>query len=66
MTTTHHDRLLAGLRVIDAGHVLAGPFVGTLLADLGVEVIKLELPELAKQGSKAGSALRAVEYRNKK
>lgn len=35
MTTTHHDRLLAGLRVIDAGHVLAGPFVGTLLADLG-------------------------------
>lgn len=62
----HHDRLLAGLRVIDAGHVLAGPFVGTLLADLGAEVVKLELPELAKQGSQAGSALRAVEYRNKK
>ncbi|ETW98061.1 MAG: CoA transferase [Candidatus Entotheonella factor] len=66
MNMVHHDRLLAGLRVIDAGHVLAGPFVGTLLADLGAEVIKLELPELAKQGSKAGSALRAVEYRNKK
>lgn len=66
MTMEHHDRLLAGLRVIDAGHVLAGPFVGTLLADLGAEVIKLELPELAQQGSKAGSALRAVEYRNKK
>ncbi len=66
MTTTPHDRLLAGLRVIDAGHVLAGPFVGTLLADLGAEVIKIELPELAQQGNKAGSALRAVEYRNKK
>ena len=30
-----HDRLLAGLRVIDAGQVVAAPFVGTLLADLG-------------------------------
>ncbi len=61
-----HDRLLTGLRIIDAGHVLAGPFVGTLLGDLGAEVIKVELPDLAKPDAKPGGSLRAVEYRNKK
>src|SRR5579864_9685014 len=35
---------LAGLRVLEFGSMLAGPFVGSLLADFGAEVIKVEKP----------------------
>ncbi|MCV6627241.1 MAG: CoA transferase, partial [Cellvibrionaceae bacterium] len=36
---------LAGLKVIEAGQLLAGPFAGSMLAYFGAEVIKLEPPE---------------------
>ena len=35
---------LAGLRVIDAGNMIAGPLAATQLADFGADVIKLEMP----------------------
>ncbi len=36
---------LQGLRVLEMGQLIAGPFCGQLLADMGAEVIKIELPE---------------------
>lgn len=35
---------LAGVRVVEAGQLLAGPFAGHQLADFGAEVIKVEPP----------------------
>jgi crotonobetainyl-CoA:carnitine CoA-transferase CaiB-like acyl-CoA transferase len=36
---------LAGLKVIELARILAGPWAGQILADLGAEVIKIEAPE---------------------
>ena len=38
------DYLFAGLKVLDVGTWIAGPVAGTMLADFGAEVIKVEMP----------------------
>ena len=42
---TPSPRPLEGLRVIEAGQLLAGPFAATILGYYGAEVIKVEPPE---------------------
>ncbi|MEX5634875.1 CaiB/BaiF CoA transferase family protein [Parafrankia sp. FMc2] len=46
---------LAGIRILEVGHILAGPYATMLLADLGAEVTKLEPPggDLSRQVSDA-------------
>ncbi len=36
---------LAGLKVLDMSRVLAGPFAGRMLSDLGADVVKVEPPD---------------------
>jgi crotonobetainyl-CoA:carnitine CoA-transferase CaiB-like acyl-CoA transferase len=38
------DGPLSGLRVLEFGQLLAGPYVGTLLSDFGADVVKIEAP----------------------
>ena len=52
-TATAPTGPLAGLRILDISTVIAGPFAATLLADLGAEVLKVEMPG-------AGDALRRL------
>ena len=47
---------LAGLKVIELGQLIAGPFAGKTLGDFGAEVIKIEPP--ATEGKPGGDPLR--------
>jgi crotonobetainyl-CoA:carnitine CoA-transferase CaiB-like acyl-CoA transferase len=39
---TDLSQVLAGVRVLDFGRYIAGPYCGALLADYGAEVIRIE------------------------
>jgi formyl-CoA transferase len=67
------DGPLTGLRVLEVGTLLAGPFAARLLGDFGAEVIKLEAPGTGDplrewgNGTAEGRSLWwAVQSRNKK
>jgi formyl-CoA transferase len=64
---------LAGVRVVELGQLLAGPFTGRLLGDMGAEVIKVEAPgqpdpirDWGKARYKGRSLWWPVQSRNKK
>ena len=42
-------RPLDGLRVLDATHIVAGPFCAMLLADMGAEVVKIERTKVGER-----------------
>src|ERR1700716_3063578 len=48
---------LQGIRVLEVGNYMAGPFCGMQLADLGAEVIKVEPPDGGDQGRSMGAVL---------
>jgi formyl-CoA transferase len=47
---------LSGLRVLELGQLIAGPFAGKMLAEFGAEVIKVEPP--ARSDARGGDPLR--------
>ncbi|NOG73391.1 CaiB/BaiF CoA-transferase family protein [Roseicella sp. DB1501] len=50
--------VLAGIRVVELGQVLSGPFAGAILADLGAEVVKVEKPDGGDDARQMGPAFR--------
>jgi crotonobetainyl-CoA:carnitine CoA-transferase CaiB-like acyl-CoA transferase len=61
---------LSGLRVVEMGQLIAGPFCGQLLGDMGAEVIKVEPPETGDPMREWGQGEEKVQWeviaRNKK
>jgi formyl-CoA transferase len=49
---------LAGIKIVELGQVLAGPFAGAIFADLGALVIKVEKPNGGDDARQMGAAFR--------
>jgi formyl-CoA transferase len=50
--------VLDGVRVVELGQVLAGPFAGAIFADLGADVIKVEKPDGGDDARRMGPDFR--------
>lgn len=51
---------LAGVRIVEFAHVIAGPLAGTLMADLGAEVVHVEDPKHGDPGRYQGPTKNGV------
>ena len=54
---------LEGIRVLDATHIVAGPFCSMVLADMGAEVIKIERPRTGDLARSRGPFIKAEDGR---
>src|SRR3984885_16017798 len=56
---------LHGLRVLELGHIVAGPSAALILADLGADVIKIENPDGGDQARRMPGAGSGYYYFNR-
>lgn len=56
--------VLDGVRVLELGQVLAGPFAGAIFADLGAQVIKVERPQGGDDARAMGPSFRQGDALN--
>ena len=54
MTSSRSQGILEGLRVLDLGSQVSGPFCAKLMADYGADVIKVEPPDLGDVARRSG------------
>ncbi|PGF17752.1 acyl-CoA transferase [Natrinema sp. CBA1119] len=71
MTTTESARQLplSGITVVELGNLVAAPFTGLMLGDLGADVIKVERPgtgDMIRQSGDSGDAIFTALNRNKR
>ena len=55
---------LTGIRVVELGQVLSGPFAGAVLGDLGADVVKVERPVTGDDARQMGPAFRYGDAMN--
>jgi crotonobetainyl-CoA:carnitine CoA-transferase CaiB-like acyl-CoA transferase len=65
MTDSPNALPLKGLRVLELGHIVAGPTAALILADLGADVIKIENPDGGDQARRMPGAGSGYYYFNR-